>query len=882
MVDAETAWTEEQLKASAESCLDGMEEVRRDAKIDADKHFNQSHYEQTRLNLLQQYPAIARVVLTSEKTANELEIFVCKGMPPVGDNSQYPHAPMPTNIHHRQGRLTASYDSAMGKFASCHVGDSVDNFYIEEIEKLFPHLDDEDVIDSRDTEFRGTDQVLTIKSLRQYLKGVAEQTGLSWLDMEDAPSEDLVVEGSVRRKKTSFRLEFTLVDKQQDKIFRESIDSRFILLGAPGTGKTTTMISRLRYWMGSDLQQTGNADSETTDLIQGALQKGMQRSWVLFVPTDLLKVYVRNAMDAHGIGHLHEQIHTWDEYSYQLGLKHFNIYANSSRSGFIRKNTNWLSSKAQNQPIKWYDAFEQFRSKLLMTRILNNINILVDSPRTDIQTIGTRLKTIAQRESATVLSVIGDFSSFDADLKKISDDAREYGRDTIKKLAYQCDKSIIGLQSLWLDLLQKEKAAKAETENDAEDNDDTAEETHKSQNPGDVLRSTLRSYVIAVARNKVPTKGRIAERYALLKKGLPSKDEASQIGTRLLEGQVAGRLRQIFKAWGSRMDNHYEAFRRKDMNADAPQWYKKKAFESNGLCQPELDLLILCRLRAYRAARDNRLVYRLYQNDIDEFINSYCKMMVFVDELTDFSPIQLAAMYQLAHPALRSFMACGDINQRLTNEGIRTREEIKWAVPVNDNEIIDLQTVYRQTKVLHDLGQRLLNFYDQPEVDQSVANDDVKDEGVRPALCENCGSVEQEAVWIAQRIEEVFRICQGDLPTIAIFVPKKEDVQVFADLLSNTRPIQNNSLRVEACPEGNAIASEVKIGVYPVDKIKGLEFEAVFFTGVDVLSESCGDKFAQYLYVGSTRAVQFFGATCINALPEKLSSIRDLFVTDWS
>ena len=219
MLDAESGWTEEQLKASAESCLSGMEEVRRDAKIDENKYFYQSQHEKARLARLQQYPAIARVRLTSELTGNELEIFVCKETPPVGDSSLYPHASMPTKIHSREGRLPASYDSAMGRFASFQVGDSVDHFYIEEIEKLFPQLDENEVIDSLNTEFRSAGQILTIKSLRQYLQGEPTQSGACWLDKEEEPAEDLVVEGVVRRKKTSFRLEFTLVDKLQDRIF---------------------------------------------------------------------------------------------------------------------------------------------------------------------------------------------------------------------------------------------------------------------------------------------------------------------------------------------------------------------------------------------------------------------------------------------------------------------------------------------------------------------------------------------------------------------------------------------------------------------------------------------------------------------------------------
>jgi hypothetical protein len=60
-----------------------------------------------------------------------------------------------------------------------------------------------------------------------------------------------------------------------------------------------------------------------------------------------------------------------------------------------------------------------------------------------------------------------------------------------------------------------------------------------------------------------------------------------------------------------------------------------------------------------------------------------------------------------------------------------------------------------------------------------------------------------------------------------------------------------------------------------------LEFESVFFVGIDHLTESHPDLFDKYLYVGSTRAATYLGLTCTGSLPKVLESLRSHFVRDW-
>lgn len=886
-------WGEQKLKASAQSCLNGMESIREKARIDQKKHFYQSYQDQHRLKLLQMRPALARVVLVSERTDNQIEIMVCSGVPPVGKSDEYPHNPMPTRIHELSGSMAASYHSAMGRFVSCQVGDVVDDFYIQEIEKLYPELKEE-ILDSINTEFRSPTEVLTVTSLRRLVSksdSEAQQSDEAWLMGDDADDEQdsIIMKGVVRRQKKDFGLDAIIVNKEQDRIFRAPIDSRFVLLGAPGTGKTTTLVHRLSKWVSVAAAIKGGngegvVDLETERVIRDAFARGMNDDWVLFVPTELLKTYVRNALDNQGMGKLHRDIQTWDDFSYELGHIHFGLYTRGSRSGgFVRQQSaTWLLPRTLRNQAAWFEAFEQHRGRHILEQIRGFARLLSQSDEATIRELGERISQIAERKTATVISVMGDLLVFEQDLHDIAQDTQKKNREKVLGLARVCNARIDNLQAIWTEHCKAEKLTKREPEDEAEESEEDVDLDEGSAKPGDVLLTTLRAYVTSVARNRVAKKGRMADRYALLQKGLPDRETAEELGRKILEARAASRLNRVFNSWVGSISQQYRAFRKKNLDAEEGGWYSKDGYTSNALCQAELDLLILARLEAYKAAKENKLIYRRYQEEIDQFHNCYCKMMVFVDEVTDFSPLQLASMYLLAHPEVRSFFACGDINQRMTDEGLCSIEDIKWAVPVADDSIINLRTVYRQTKVLHYLGQMLLRLNKSAVEDRSTSNEEVEYEGIQPAFCEYCESAEREAHWIAERIAEVFNLCNGDLPTIAIFVPEKKIVEEFADLLEQSPAIQRNSLRVKACPDGAAIAPDIQIGVYPVDKIKGLEFEAVFFSDVDVLHDSHPGQFAQYLYVGATRAVQFFGMTSKEGFPLVLSDIRELFGQDWN
>ena len=117
------------------------------------------------------------------------------------------------------------------------------------------------------------------------------------------------------------------------------------------------------------------------------------------------------------------------------------------------------------------------------------------------------------------------------------------------------------------------------------------------------------------------------------------------------------------------------------------------------------------------------------------------------------------------------------------------------------------------------------------------------------------------------------------MPTIAVLVNAEEDVKPMADRL--TSYLEEVNLKAVACEEGKALGENADVRVFDIQHIKGLEFEAVFFVGVDRLAEQKPELFGRYLYVGATRAATYLGMVCYQNLPVKMQSLADNFDARW-
>jgi DNA helicase IV len=117
------------------------------------------------------------------------------------------------------------------------------------------------------------------------------------------------------------------------------------------------------------------------------------------------------------------------------------------------------------------------------------------------------------------------------------------------------------------------------------------------------------------------------------------------------------------------------------------------------------------------------------------------------------------------------------------------------------------------------------------------------------------------------------------LPSIAVFVNSEDEVEPTAKELDAL--LSEHNIPVMACREGQAVGQESSVRVFDIQHIKGLEFEAVFFLGVDRLAERQPELFDKYIYVGTTRAAAYLGLACESALPAQLAPVRHHFAAHW-
>ncbi len=158
--------------------------------------------------------------------------------------------------------------------------------------------------------------------------------------------------------------------------------------------------------------------------------------------------------------------------------------------------------------------------------------------------------------------------------------------------------------------------------------------------------------------------------------------------------------------------------------------------------------------------------------------------------------------------------------------------------------------------------------------------EDSTHEGVEPVLLEETQDTDVTS-WLSERITEINNAVNhvgssGStiVPTIAVLVKDESLVEPIARDLNVH--LEDVSLTAEACRDGKSLGETKGVRVFSVEHIKGLEFEAVFFIGIDELAILYPETYEKYLYVGVTRAATYLGMTCSNRLPSSLESLRSL------
>ena len=833
---------------------------------------NEARYRNNQI--LADEPAIARIVTRDDRDKVEI-YFVTRGTPP---NRMPP------------GCKITSLNAPMGRVASLPVGDDFEIatssgcrvLTIMERAELHPERYSGDW-DSVDTVLEGGFKKLTVRSLRALLVQALEGEDLDELEAALARGtiQENLIEG-VRRSVIS-KMELRdqpILDKFQDGIFRLPLNKRLLLLGPPGTGKTTTLIRRLHQKLSSYLD-----DDEQRQIQATGLDIPHSQSWLMFTPTELLKQYVKEAFAREGVAAPETRIATWAAFRRELARSRFGVLKTSTGSGsFVLTETKTIANDAAlARQIAWYSDFLDWQRDNFWSGLDTSARVLASHGEAETAAIGKRLLTLLQARDAdsegVTFAAIADL----ADRIRSLVDAMTKETDSTIRIALN---TAIRTNPQFLEELGRFISGFSEAPDDTDDAE--AEEEEEAQAPVIGARVAVNAYERAVralsraevAKRQVSTTSRSGRILSWVANRLPSPEERLGIGGNL---RIQDALRSFLNPMKRYLDGLPKRYRRyRKVRQEEGLWYAASGFGSIDISPLEVDLVLLSTLQTANALLSDRTIASNIFNPryaALAVVKSLHRNQILVDEATDFSPIQLACMGTLANPATRSFFACGDFNQRITLWGVQSEDEFKWAF--SDIDIRTVETTYRHSRQLNELAKALFQRSSGAEA-PSVLPDRTNNDAVKPVLGLGLDSVAAKVEWLAARMVEIEALTSPlrRLPTVAILASSDDEGEVLARHLSEK--LAPHTISVVACPSGRIIGHDGDVRVFDVQHIKGLEFEAVFFVDIDTLAMRIPQLFDKFLYVGATRAATYFGLTCSGSgLPTKLSGLESHFARTW-
>lgn len=676
--------------------------------------------------------------------------------------------------------------------------------------------------------------------------------------------------------------ELSSLDRYQDEIFRLPLSRRLLILGPPGTGKTTTLVKRL----GQKLDPSLLTPDERALLGSTRTSIGEHiDSWQMFTPTELLRLYLKEAFARERVAASDQRISTWQQARTDLARNRTRILRTSATGGAfsLKPNLASLDSSTLRKQPQWFDDFQAFQQQAFTQELRTAIETLGTAGQADIGRLTRELSDIIGTGTAAIS--IGEMLAIrdlEADILAIVNARKAKTDETIRQRAnvtVNADPEFLQKLSVFLDGL----AAEEEESDDDLDEEDTIEVSAKTkaalalQAFSRNMRSQAKARFGGRPLPRASRAGRIAE--WLGERNL-DREALVEMGSDLNVQEALRRFVNVFRRLLSGMPNRYRQFRR--VRQSEQKWYRPDGFNHTDIDPLEVDVILLAWLRTSTALLQNRTVRAGLEETAFADVRSARDLMrnqIMVDEATDFSPVQLAAMYSLSNPDLKSFFASGDFNQRITEWGTATQEEFEWAIP--GVEMRPVTIAYRQTTQLKDLAVAIAGIGGTlgtaPSLPLHTASD-----GVAPALGKGLSDMGEISQWIAARIVEIeHHTSPRALPSVAVLVNQEADVGPLAKRLGEI--LADENLNVVPCYDGRYTGTDGDIAVFDVQHIKGLEFEAVFFVSIDQLVELRTELSEKFLYVGCTRAATFLGVTCRgNALPDRLGTLAPLFGDDWS
>lgn len=682
------------------------------------------------------------------------------------------------------------------------------------------------------------------------------------------------------RNEVALRNQHFLDPTQEDAKRSHLFDGVPIVIeGGPGTGKTTTMIQRLKFLISDEALKdyeaplTNNQIEELTDASK------VNSNWLFFSPTPLLLSYLRNNMVEEGLAATEDRnVITVDRFR-EIMLSEYKLRDISKDRPFKyynpKKGENTLVLETPDLII----AFEDFCIKNICAILLNAYQLKTNdfswhNLAVEIKSVCLRAEKVKNMND--LMNIFNSlFDNTKADVRLLETEMK----DAMNKLAQQIKTQVVEDAALSVQVqelfdrwyLEEEETVEEEDlqegemdESEEEDAEDLAANSSKIDMPTKLynsLKPILRALALKPFTRKFSPSKKQKELYDIVKPVVDDKD-LNKLGElawfvknyaflcKGLESNILNQIPRLYKLF------------RKDVLANDSDIFNTELLakmlkkNKNYLHPEELSFLLgfinnlLLDIYKRSKLRFQKLRKQKY---IKAFLENM-KPVIGVDEATDYSLLDYYMISSFRHYEYSTLTLCGDIMQGLNGNGINSWAELKDFI-LPKLEVCELKTSYRQLPALVDMSKAIYADDQGKEAPYETKKERFDDE-VKP-LAFVTDDEDEEAHWIAKRIQEVSRTYSGTLPSVAVFIGDNESIEDYVELLREQDEL--NGIKIV---DGKTTTSARCVRVYHLSQVKGMEFEIAFFLHIDrALGKYPKDLMRRYLYVGISRATSHLGAT---------------------
>jgi hypothetical protein len=113
----------------------------------------------------------------------------------------------------------------------------------------------------------------------------------------------------------------------------------------------------------------------------------------MFTPTQLLKLYVKEAFAREGVAVPDARLQTWSDYRRELARNKFNILRTATGTGAfaLKEDMEPLQSSTLERQTQWFDDFKDWQTQSFWSELSQHAETLADNNDPAVGRLGSRL-----------------------------------------------------------------------------------------------------------------------------------------------------------------------------------------------------------------------------------------------------------------------------------------------------------------------------------------------------------------------------------------------------------------------------------------------------------------------------------------------------------